>query len=53
MASESRTVIRVGAGADLPIAVTKFIAAYVSGSSAMFADGEHSLVDTGDAAEAN
>jgi cation diffusion facilitator family transporter len=35
-------------GANAAIAVTKFIAAAVGGSSALFSEGLHSIVDTGD-----
>ncbi|CAN5196982.1 cation diffusion facilitator family transporter [soil metagenome] len=48
MASESRTAIYVGLGANLLIAATKFAAAFASGSSAMVAEAMHSLVDAGD-----
>lgn len=48
MASESRTAIYVGIGANVLIAATKFAAALVTGSSAMVAEGVHSLVDSGD-----
>lgn len=48
MASESRTAIYVGIGANVLIAATKFAAALVTGSSAMIAEGVHSLVDSGD-----
>jgi cation diffusion facilitator family transporter len=44
--SSRRTVIAAIAG-NLAIAITKFIAAAVGGSSAMFSEGIHSLVDTG------
>jgi cation diffusion facilitator family transporter len=48
MASESRTAIYVGIGANVLIAATKFAAALVTRSSAMVAEGVHSLVDSGD-----
>ena len=48
MASESRTAIYVGIAATLLIALTKFAAAAFSGSSAMVAEGVHSLVDSAD-----
>lgn len=43
----SKKVIYAALVANFAIAVTKFIASAVSGSSAMFAEGVHSLVDTG------
>lgn len=46
MASESRVAIYVGIGATLLIAAIKFAAALASGSSAMAAEGVHSLVDS-------
>ena len=36
--------------ANLAITITKFIAAAVSGSAALFSEGIHSVVDTGDSA---
>jgi cation diffusion facilitator family transporter len=51
MASESsessKTTIFAAIGANLAIAITKFIAAVITGSSAMTSEGIHSLVDTG------
>lgn len=48
MASESRTAIYVGIAANVLIGATKFAAALVTGSSAMVAEGVHSIVDSGD-----
>ncbi|MFN7949669.1 MAG: cation diffusion facilitator family transporter [Blastocatellia bacterium] len=47
MATESRTAIYAAMFGNLAIAVTKFAAAFFSGSSAMTAEAIHSLVDTG------
>jgi cation diffusion facilitator family transporter len=47
MAAESTRVIYAAIVANLAIAVTKFIAAGFTGSSAMLSEGIHSLVDTG------
>jgi cation diffusion facilitator family transporter len=47
MASESRVAIFAAILGNVAIAVTKFIAAYISGSSAMLSEGIHSMVDTG------
>jgi cation diffusion facilitator family transporter len=47
MAAESTKVIYAAIGANLAIAVTKFIAAALTGSSAMLSEGVHSLVDMG------
>jgi cation diffusion facilitator family transporter len=45
---ESRTAVVAAIIANLAIAAMKFVAAAVSGSSAMLSEGIHSLVDTGD-----
>ncbi len=45
--SESRTAVFAAIAANLFIAIIKFAAAALSGSSAMVAEGIHSLVDTG------
>ena len=47
MVVESRKAIYAAIGANLAIAVTKFIAASFTRSSAMISEGIHSLVDTG------
>ncbi len=46
MASSKKAIFAAIAG-NLAIAVTKFVAAAIGGSSAMLAEGIHSLVDTG------
>src|SRR5215208_4341235 len=46
--AESRRAIIAAIVANLAIAVMKFVAAAVTGSSVMIAEGIHSLVDTGD-----
>ncbi len=47
MASGSKKVIYAALIGNLLIAITKFIAGGITGSSAMFSEGVHSLVDTG------
>lgn len=47
MAASSKKVIFAALTGNALIAVTKFIAAAVTGSSAMFSEGIHSVVDTG------
>lgn len=47
MATESRTIIFAALIGNGLIAVTKFVAAAITGSSAMFAEAIHSVVDTG------
>lgn len=47
MSGEKPIVVYVATAANLGVAVTKFIAAFVTGSSAMLSEGIHSVVDTG------
>ena len=48
--AESKTAVYGAIAANVAIAVTKFIVAGVTGSSAMLSEGVHSLVDTGNGA---
>ena len=47
VASRSRKVVYAATAANLAIAATKFAAAWISGSSAMFSEAVHSVADTG------
>lgn len=47
MASSSKKVIYAALAGNALIAITKFVAASITGSSAMLSEGIHSLVDTG------
>ena len=47
---ETKTAVVAAIGGNLAIAATKFIAGVATGSSAMLAEGIHSLVDTGNGA---
>jgi cation diffusion facilitator family transporter len=46
-ANASKLSLYGGIAANIAIAISKFIAAYFTGSSAMLSEGIHSLVDTG------
>jgi len=48
--SSSKKVIYAALAGNLLVAVTKFIAAFMTGSSSMISEGVHSLVDTGNEA---
>lgn len=45
--AESKPVIYAAMGGNLMIAISKFVAAAITGSSAMLSEGIHSVVDTG------
>lgn len=47
MATQSKAVIYAAMAGNLLIAITKFIAGGITGSSAMLSEGIHSVVDTG------
>ena len=47
MATESKRLVILALMANVGIAITKFIAAAISGSSAMLSEGIHSLADSG------
>lgn len=47
MASESKTAVFAAIVGNLAIAIMKFVAAALTGSSAMLSEGIHSVVDTG------
>src|SRR5215217_25044 len=45
--AESKTAVYAAIASNLAIAVTKFVVASITGSSAMLSEGIHSIVDTG------
>jgi divalent metal cation (Fe/Co/Zn/Cd) transporter len=47
MAASSKTAIYGAIFANTAIAISKFVAAFFTGSAAMLSEGIHSLVDTG------
>ena len=47
MAAESKRLVILALVANVAIAITKFVAAAISGSSAMLSEGIHSLADSG------
>lgn len=47
MASESKKLILLALSANVAIAITKFVAAAISGSTAMLAEAIHSVADSG------
>ncbi len=46
-AATSKKAVYAAIGGNLAVAITKFIAAFITGSSAMLSEGIHSVVDTG------
>jgi cation diffusion facilitator family transporter len=49
-ASESKRAVYAALIGNILVAITKFVAAFLSGSSSMMSEGVHSLVDTGNQA---
>lgn len=47
MAAKSKTTIYIAVAANILIACSKFVASFFTGSSAMLAEGIHSMIDTG------